>query len=362
MLLLGMEQLAGRRYRVLLACPPGSPLAEGARARGFDVFECEFLYMRHSPRSIARYGRSIRSVGPRILELAERHSVSLLHAYSPVAALYAVRAAQKCKIPLVVHMHDAQRPKWLRRGVIRYLARRASAFFCVSRTVQAMLIDIGVSSRLTRVVPNAVDPRFLDGAPEAAAEVPRTGLNIGLFGQIVPWKGQHVFLEAAAEVVRRVPGVRFYVVGTLADPGQQPYLDRLTAVAGGAPLEASVTFAGFQAAVDRWLAAMDVVVHASIEPEAFGLVIAEAMALGKAVVATDVGGPAEIIDDGVTGRLVPPGDATALAAAVTELIQHPDPAMGRRAAAVVRERFSPDAHGAALTHAYEELPRRRERA
>ena len=90
----------------------------------------------------------------------------------------------------------------------------------------------------------------------------------------------------------------------------------------GLLLENAVRFAGFQSNVPEWMQAMDIVVHAS-DHEPFGIVVIEAMALGKPVVAGREGGPAEIITDGVDGLLAPHGDASALAAAICRFLDNP---------------------------------------
>src|SRR5262249_57484052 len=89
-------------------------------------------------------------------------------------------------------------------------------------------------------------------------------------------------------------------------------------------------FSRYRADVQRVMAALDVVIHASTDPEPFGRVLLEGMAMGKAVIATDLGGPREIIEHGVSGFLVPPGDAVALAAAVETLIADPSVAESAR--------------------------------
>ena len=117
------------------------------------------------------------------------------------------------------------------------------------------------------------------------------------------------------------------------------YCESLHARAAKAPLADRVKFTGGRADVESWMAAMDVVVHTSVAPEAFGLVIAEGMALGKSVVAADCGAPRELVKHGETGYLVPAGDARTLALVLEHVLERGDASMGRRAAAVARERF-----------------------
>ncbi len=151
---------------------------------------------------------------------------------------------------------------------------------------------------------------------------------VGLFGRIAPWKGQHVFLEALA----RLDGVHGVVVGE-ALFGEEDDARMLPALAKELGLRDRLRFLGFQEDVRPWMGACDVVVHTSTAPEPFGRVIAEAMLLERPVVATRGGGVEELVEHGVTGLLVPPGDAQALAGAVRHVLSHPQEAaaLARRA-------------------------------
>jgi glycosyltransferase involved in cell wall biosynthesis len=117
-----------------------------------------------------------------------------------------------------------------------------------------------------------------------------------------------------------LPKVRFVVVGG-AHFSEPNYPNELKALARSLGIEAVVEFAGHQEDVPQWMGAMDVVVHASTSPEPLGMVILEAMAMGKPVIASDAGGPREVIRHGDNGLLTPPGDARALAEAVLEVLR-----------------------------------------
>jgi glycosyltransferase involved in cell wall biosynthesis len=139
-------------------------------------------------------------------------------------------------------------------------------------------------------------------------------------GRLQHWKGAHVFLDVAAAVRRVLPDARFAVVGGTVFGLEAGYPDLLRRQAESLGLVDAVEWVGHVADARPWLAAADVVVHTSIQPEPFGLVIAEAMMQSRPVVAFRRGGPAEIIEDGRTGRLVAPDDVGAMAAAVTDLL------------------------------------------
>lgn len=216
-------------------------------------------------------------------------------------------------------------------------------------------MSMGVPGSSIRVLYNSVDAVFLaqDGA---RVDLGGPGPHIGLFALIWPLKGQHVFLEAAARIALRNPGARFHVVGSLAYASDQKYLDALLRRAHQPPLAGRVSFTGYRHDVRDLMAAMDVVALCSVEPEALPTVMMEAMALGKKVVGTAIGGTVEVIEDGVTGRLVPPNDPEALANAIEELAALPaDHPMCLRAAASVRERFSPGRFNEDMGAIYDEV-------
>lgn len=144
---------------------------------------------------------------------------------------------------------------------------------------------------------------------------------VGIVGRLQHWKGMHVYLRAMAQVARAIPEVQGVIVGGTHDqePGYQQMLEKVRADEG---LTNVVSMVGKQSNVPDWMGAMDVVVHAS-EREPFGIVVVEAMALGKAVVATGPGGPEEIVNDGADGLLVPWNEPDALAQAILHLLQNP---------------------------------------
>lgn len=142
---------------------------------------------------------------------------------------------------------------------------------------------------------------------------------VGIVGRLQAWKGQEVFLQAAAQLTQDHPDSRFVVVGGAILGWEGDYPQHLARLAINLGISERVYFAGHQDDVYPWFDAMDVVVHASFG-EPFGLVLVEAMALAKPLVATAAGGPLEIIEDGVSGLLVPSGDADALAGAVRRLL------------------------------------------
>ena len=146
--------------------------------------------------------------------------------------------------------------------------------------------------------------------------------TVGIVGRLQPWKGQDIFLRAAAEIARAEPDVNFVIVGGAVLGWEGSYPDDLRRLAGELGIADKVYFTGHQADAIPWFDALDIVVHASYS-EPFGLVLVEAMALGKPLVAAAEGGPLEIVEDGVSGLLTPSGDPRRLAAAVIRILRTP---------------------------------------
>jgi glycosyltransferase involved in cell wall biosynthesis len=173
---------------------------------------------------------------------------------------------------------------------------------------------------------------------------------IGVFGRLQRWKGQDVFVEAAAKVAAAHPGTRFAVVGGAVFGLEPGFLEGLKSRAEALGIADRIVFTGFRSDVPRLMAACDVVCHTSRVPEPFGLVIVEAMALGRPVIATGGGGPSEIIASEAHGLLVPPEDPAALASAIIGLAQDREgrQRLGARARERVRETFSIDVMASTL--------------
>ena len=184
---------------------------------------------------------------------------------------------------------------------------------------------------------------------------------VGIVGRLQRWKGMHVFVEAMAEVFQQMPLCQAAIVGGPHDL-EPEYAGWLAAEIHRRGLTDRVRMAGKQRNVPEWMQAMDVIVHAS-DREPFGIVVVEAMALGKPVIATKPGGPEEIIEDKKSGLLIPFNDPHALAEAVLFYLQHPGVAREMGETAQKRsELFSPDRYLEKVTHAIRELTGRQEQS
>jgi len=163
---------------------------------------------------------------------------------------------------------------------------------------------------------NRADLDQLAGWPTAQ----RGTVRVGLLGTFARWKGHEVFLRALAQLPRELP-IRAYIIGEALyqTDGSQYSAEELRRLAARHGVADRVGFTGFIRRSDAALRALDIVVHASTSPEPFGLVIAEAMACGRAVIVSGAGGAAELVSPGVDALTHAPGDAEELAARIATL-------------------------------------------
>ena len=180
--------------------------------------------------------------------------------------------------------------------------------------------------------------------------------RIGLVGRISPWKGQHIFIRAAAQVHRQFPQTRFLIIGSALFQ-EQSYESEIRNLVRELGLEACVEFTGFRVDVAAAIGDLEILVHASTTGEPFGQVVIEGMAAGKPVVATNGGGIPEIVRDGVSGLLVPMNDHEAMAMAICRLLEDPEMAkrMGSFGQQRVREYFTIQQTASKVERLYDDL-------
>lgn len=256
----------------------------------------------HTVRIVIRLRRWLRTRG-----------VDVVATHSAKAHLYGAAAARAAGIPVVAHAHDllgvagsARLGTVVLSAAYRFLPREVIAN---SMTTLASLPPV-VRTRSTVI-----------GCPaDVAVSTPtRPGFRrFLLVGRLAEWKGQDVAVRAlaAARAKGLDPDVELTIVGAALFEGDHTYGEHLHALVRRLGLEDVVHFRGHVDDVAAEYAGADAVLHTSRRPEPFGQVVVEAMASGRPVIATDAGGPAEIVTDSLDGVLTPPGDVDALAAAM----------------------------------------------
>jgi glycosyltransferase involved in cell wall biosynthesis len=299
--------------------------------------------------------RSLTGWAP-LVRLMRRERIDVLHSHKFGSNAWAAVLAPLARVPVfVAHEHTwSYEGQPLRRFLDRELiARRSAAFVAVSREDRRRMIEVeGIAPDDVTFVANGIDPVPSGDRERARSElgVPDGVPLLGAVAVLREQKGLDVLLRAVAEVAREVPGVRLAVAG---EGPERASLEALASELGIAPL---VTLLGNRSDVPDLLAAFDVAVSASWF-EGSPLAAMEYMDAALPIVATRVGGMPDLIDDGVHGRLVEPGDAAGLAAAVVELLHDPESAraMGERARERRRAEFDLDGTVRTLEAMYERL-------
>lgn len=287
----------------------------------------------------------------RIARFSASEGMDLIHTNSVPAQLVGRFAAGLCTARLVWSIHDQFAPV----RVMRALGRGTDMVLANSGFLRRFILDnYRVRPGRVRAVPNGVDVEKVRRLAAAKGSGLEGGVRwVGLFAQIVPWKGHRLFLEVARGVLQRRSDVRFAVLGR-GDEALQSELEDLCRAWGIAD---RVSYLGFRPNPFAVMSDMDVVVSCSAHPEPFGRTVIEAGALGVPVVAFDEGGVSETVVDGETGILVGPGDAEALSGAVLRLLEdgRARERLGRNARRRVESRFSMRRFVGLMDQVYSEL-------
>jgi len=344
-----------------LACPEGQ-LADMARGRGIVVRPLHGtagslrLHPWHTSVAVADLALS----GAQVARVARRTGASVVHANSLRAGLAAGIACRLQPRGLVVHARDCLPDSTSTRLIRRLLAGEADQVVAISEYVAERFIAglSGPDVPLT-VIDDPIDlDRFRFEHRGSTASL-SSGPLLAIVGQITSWKGHDTAIRALHRLRRDHQHARLLIVGEVkfADANtrldNRGYLEGLHRLVRELGLGEAVEFAGEREDIPQIMAHADVVLVPSVE-EPFGRTVAEAMAVGTPVVATTVGGPAELIKNGVTGLLAPPGEPAAWSKAIGRILDNPEWAlqMGRRATDVAQRRFAVERHVAAMIEVY----------
>jgi glycosyltransferase involved in cell wall biosynthesis len=309
---------------------------------------------------LRRLQRDVLPVVPPLLRLIRDFRPHLIH-LNDILPLnrHGALAGRLARVPVVGHCRSFATPT---ANDNRFLLPGMRGLIFISEAIARTHLAAMPRPPRYRVIPNAIDladyaAQVDAGAVRADLGVPAGVPLVGMVGRVSPWKGQHVFVDALAQLSQVCPHVHGSVVGLAEEADGPGYADQVRKQAAALGLERRFHMAGYREDVPRVLGALDVVVHCSVKPEPFGRVIIEGMAAGKPVVASKAGGAAEIITDGVDGLLMPPGDAGALAAVLARLLADPDERarLGAAGRATAEKRYQVGAHVAAVQDFYDEI-------
>jgi len=324
---------AGRRFS-----------AAGVPVTGYNPSDLSFRRPGPFIRSSLTLARSFRSL-----------RVDLVHCADVLAACHAVFGARLARLPVVCHVRNPY-PRLPTR--YRFLLRGVSRFVFVSQHARAEFA-LRVADDRCAIVYDAVElVEPLDPAIRANVfeefQLPAKAMLVGMVARLAPQKDHATLLRAARRIVQHLPNTHFLIVGAHStDADLSRHFQEIRALIDELGLAPHVTLTGFRSDVPRLLSAMDVVVLAT-HYEGFGLALLEAMAYGRPVVGTAVGGVMEFVLDDQTGLLHRSGDDAHLASQIGSLLTDSARAsrLGLAARRLVRERFTPETFARELGNVY----------
>jgi glycosyltransferase involved in cell wall biosynthesis len=325
--------LRDRGWTVRLGAPAASELARRAARDGVSV-DTRFRFDRGCrPASLLGDIRALR-------QLQREHAFDIIHLHTTTdtwPAAFAFGARGRPGRPRIVRTRHNNLPckrdvlhRWLYGRVFDHLVLAAGG---LREPLDGLYCAGAITEDRVTVIHSSVNVHRFDPARIARDDARRAlGIGdrfcIGLIGRLSIEKGHDLLLRGLPEILREEPRA----VCLFAGEGDQEARLRREVAAG--PLRDHVIFAGFRDDIPELVAAMDLLVVPSLTLEASPAVVKEGMAMGKPVIASDVGGVKEIIRHGVDGWIIPPGDAGALRDAVRHVLRQPD----ERAAVCARAR------------------------
>ena len=243
-----------------------------------------------------------------LLRLIKKHRIDLIHTDGPRNTFYAGLAARLKHIPLIWHVRVSYRDRF-----DRLLTFFPAKIILVADSLRERFSDIPCDDKFITIY-NGVDPaEFVKGDPSNQVKnslgIEESTLLITVFARVEPLKGQKYLIEACGKTLSILPKFHILFAGEITDREYQRECLQMAQIYN---IQGQITFAGYRTEVSDILNATDIVVLPSLS-EAFSRAVIEGMASGKAVIATDVGGSSEAVEDGVTGFLIAPGDSAALA-------------------------------------------------
>jgi glycosyltransferase involved in cell wall biosynthesis len=358
--LISSVRAAEPHWELFLVTGEQGPLIDKAMELGVQTQVVTF------PKHLARLGDSGKRLFSLVWQLAKSASATALYILKLRRSVAAIRPdlihsngfkmhvlaiwARAGRVPVLWHVRDYVSSRFLMRRLLRCHASRCAAVLGNSKSVVADVNQVCRDRVRSVCIYNAIDlTRYTPAGARADLDslsglrtAPDETLRIGLIATMAHWKGHRVFLRALAKLPEDLR-YRAYIVGgaIYQTDNSQLRLEALMEFASELGIADRVGFTGFVADTAGAMRALDIVVHASTEPEPFGRVVAEGLACGRAVIYSRAGGTTELVTDGWDALGHPPGDETALAAQILKLAQNPAlrERLGRAGRSTAEQRF-----------------------
>lgn len=347
-ILLLLKSLNRELYDPVLLCMQDGDLPNAARELNIKVIIQDLPTLR--TLNIFKISEHINYLRQKLFEW----TIDIVHSEFSRGNFYFGMAIRGTGIPLIWHVRISNTEGFLYERFLYVLAERIIA---VSKSAARRFLRFPeytekVSIAYNAVDPNEFNPEHQDGSFREELAIDGHSVLFGIIGEVLPLKGQLDFVEAAVKVCKYYENARFVIIGE----GSKKYVKHINTFIRDNSLTDKIKFVPFRPNISTVFSDLDVVVNASMI-EGFSRTILEAMACAKPVIATRVGGNPEAVQDGVTGFLVPPKDASSLAEAMMELIKSPEKMteMGSQARQRVCENFTPQITARKIEEVYRQL-------
>ena len=348
-LLLHLERLNKKRFRPFLICP-----SEGDLINKVQKLDIETTIIKMGSLKRLNFFSIVAAIF-KLRRFIKQKNIDLIHTDAPLQTFYAGIAARLTGKALIWHVRVSDPEKKLYDKFLFYLA---SKLIAVSKAVLKRFKGLASKSDKFVVIYNGVDLKEfhhqLAGKRfKEEFEIEDDWILVGTLGQLIPTKGQEIFLKAAALVSKLIPNVKFIIVGNR----NEEYRKKLENLSRDLGIDDKVIFTRFREDIPQIMSSFDIVVLPSYHFEGFSRVVLEAMASSKPVIATELGGNLEAVEDGTSGILVPPGNSNRLAEAILELIKDEDKRnqMGEAGRRRAERLFSIEKNIAQIEKLYKEL-------
>lgn len=271
----------------------------------------------HSLRSIVHH-----------YQLLQKEKIALLHLNNSVEyGLPWLIAAKLAGIPCITHQRGIAK-----KSILTTLnSPRFDSIICISTAVRLSFEQLNYGHLPLVTIPNGLDPRNIKvtQSPSAIRQDLKIESNkrlVGIVANIQRWKGQHVVIDAIANALKECPDLVCLLIGAVSpvDPDDLKYNKEIETLIKAHNLQSKIIMTGYCSNPGNLINALEILIHASTQPEPFGRVILEGMALRKPVVASRAGGVPEIIIDGQSGFLYEPGNSQELSNCLIDLYHNPE--------------------------------------
>jgi glycosyltransferase involved in cell wall biosynthesis len=313
-ILLGIVQLLTKRnHRVWVVLSEPGPLSADLLQAGADIIYIRLGILRRkyfSPTGIINRLITIRTAKKELEKIIRQENIELVYS-NTTGVLAGALAASSCRVKHIWHVHEIiESPQWFKRILGKIMRQYAQTVVVVSEAVKKSW-QLVIPENKIIVVHNGIDySPYLQVIPsiQASFGFPEDALIIGMVGRVHYWKGQDYFIQIAGQLHPQFPQLRFVMVGD-AFPGYEYLYAQLDNQIQQLQVQDVVKQLGFRNDIPSIMQSIDLFLLPSQLPDPFPTVILEAMASGKPVIATQMGGALEMIESGITGDFMPADNA-----------------------------------------------------